>query len=86
MGKWTKVYDSLCESAANVRFEDLCGLVEHLGFVAKSEATSHRVYRHPERPEIPLINLQRDRSGKAKPYQVRQVRWIVETYELEVAQ
>jgi hypothetical protein len=40
---------------------------------------------HATRKELPLINLQADKGGKAKPYQVRQVLTIIEDFSLEVA-
>jgi len=58
--------------------------VEHVGYVERRRAGSHRIYRHATRPELPIINLQAGSAGKAKPYQVRQVLAIIETYELEV--
>jgi hypothetical protein len=45
---------------------------------------SHRIYRHPLRPDLPLVNLQESGAGKAKPYQVRQVLGIIETHGLKV--
>ncbi|MGQ0570110.1 MAG: type II toxin-antitoxin system HicA family toxin [Armatimonadota bacterium] len=69
---------------ANVLFRDLCRLVEHVGYVERRRAGSHRIYRHGTRSELPLINLQEGSAGKAKPYQVRQVLAIVDAYALEV--
>ena len=71
-------------SPANVRFSDLCGLLVHLGYALDRRRGSHRIYRHPSRRDLPLVNLQQGGVGKAKPYQVRQVLGIIETYKLEV--
>lgn len=61
------------EADANFAFEDLRGLLRHLGF-SERQRGSHHIFRQPGIPE--LLNLQRDGS-KAKLYQVRQVRALV---------
>lgn len=65
-------------SDANIRFADLCNLLRSLGFEERT-SSSHHLFVKPGVEE--LINLQRE-SGKAKPYQVRQVRKILLRYEL----
>lgn len=68
----------LGRSDANVRFGDLCNLLQDLGFEERTSSSHHvPVKRGVEE----LINLQRE-SGKAKPYQVRQVRKILLRYGL----
>jgi len=67
---------------ANIRFDDLCGLLRHLGFVERTRG-SHHIFRRSDVAE--RINLQRD-GDKAKPYQVRQVRNIIHKYNLGSAQ
>ncbi len=54
-------------------FEELCGLLKKLGFEMRV-AGSHHFFRRPGIAEA--INLQ-PQSGKAKPYQVRQVRDVL---------
>jgi hypothetical protein len=66
------------KSDANVNFEDLRGLLIHLGFVERIKG-SHHSYRKEGVFEKP--NIQRDGS-KAKAYQVRQVRAIIKKYGL----
>jgi predicted RNA binding protein YcfA (HicA-like mRNA interferase family) len=63
----------------NVRFADLCRLVEALGFQCRRVRGSHHVFAHSDVPE--LINLQ-EVGGQAKPYQVRQLLRLVERYDL----
>ena len=65
-------------SDANIDFDDLCGLLAHLGFALRGRG-SHHVFSKPGISE--RINLQRD-GAKAKPYQVRQVRGIIVKYRL----
>lgn len=63
---------------ANIDFEDLCALLRSLGFAERTRG-SHHVFGRPGVEE--LLNLQQD-GGKAKPYQVRQVRNVVLNYNL----
>ena len=58
---------------AAVRFDDLCQLLESLGFEERIRA-SHHMFRRLGVEE--KINLQREGS-QAKPYQVKQVRAII---------
>lgn len=67
-------------SDANIGFDELCGLLTHLGFEVRVRG-SHHLFSKPGLAE--LINLQRD-GANAKPYQVKQVRTIIVKYKLEV--
>jgi predicted RNA binding protein YcfA (HicA-like mRNA interferase family) len=63
----------------NVRFRDLLGLAEALGFrVARIEGSQH-ILVNPDVPE--LLNLQEVR-GEVKPYQVRQLLHLIERHNL----
>jgi predicted RNA binding protein YcfA (HicA-like mRNA interferase family) len=84
VGRWAELAETARRSPANIRFRDLCGLLLHLGYVLDRKRGSHRIYRHPSRPDLPLVNLQEGASGKAKPYQVRQILGLIESYELKV--
>ncbi len=66
------------ESDANIRFEELCHLLQAKGFRMRVSG-SHHIFTRTGVME--RINLQRDGS-KAKPYQVRQVRRILAYYKL----
>ncbi len=65
-------------SDANISFDDLCQLLIWLGFEERVRG-SHHIFRKQGVEE--KINLQRD-DGKAKVYQVRQVRAIIVKYRL----
>ena len=65
-------------SDAAIRFDDLCSLLERLGF-EKRVRGSHHLFRRAGVEE--KINLQREGSH-AKPYQVKQVRAVVLRYKL----
>jgi len=66
-------------SDANIGFDELCGLLIHLGFEVRAKG-SHHVFTKSTVSE--LINLQRD-GNHAKPYQIKQVRNIIVKYKLE---
>lgn len=66
-------------SDANIRFDDLRGLLRNLGF-AERISGSHHIFR--KQGVVERLNLQRD-DGHAKPYQVRQVRRVILKYKLE---
>lgn len=69
----------LCgDSDTNIRFEELCHLLQAKGFRMRVNG-SHHIFTMSGVME--RINLQREGS-KAKPYQVRQVRKILANYKL----
>jgi predicted RNA binding protein YcfA (HicA-like mRNA interferase family) len=69
-------------SDASIRFDDLCSLLESVGF-AKRTNGSHNIFRKSGVEE--QINLQRD-GNNAKPYQVKQVRAVILKYKLGQAE
>ncbi len=81
MGKQQKTkFDVLSGKAnANIRFDDLCALLISLGFKERTRS-SHRIFSRSGVFEI--LNLQPLSDSKAKPYQVRQVRNVIEKYNL----
>ena len=78
-----KVYDSVLtgRSDANFRFSDLRRLVLALGFAERIKG-DHYIFTCENVLEI--INLQPGPDGKAKSYQVKQVRQLITTYGLKV--
>lgn len=79
MSKWDKLLARVLagRSDANVDFGELCALLELLGYT-KRISGDHFIFRKAGKPEI--INLQPRKDGKAKPYQVAQVRAILQQY------
>jgi predicted RNA binding protein YcfA (HicA-like mRNA interferase family) len=65
-------------SDAGLRFDDLCVLLESLGFEKRIRG-SHNLFRKAGVEE--RIILQRE-GNNAKPYQVKQVRAVVLKYKL----
>ncbi len=80
MSKFDKLRQKILDgkSDVNINFEDLRGLLINLGFAERIKG-SHHSYRKEGIFEKP--NLQRD-GGKAKSYQVRQIREILKKYNL----
>ena len=66
----------------NISFSDLTGLLVALGFELMRVEGSHHIYAREGLREQP--NLQPDRNGQAKPYQVKQVRRLIEKYDLDL--
>lgn len=66
-------------SDKNIRFEDLRNLLFDLAFRERIKG-DHHIFHREHVPEI--LNLQPLKDGKAKPYQVRQVRGVLLKYKL----
>jgi predicted RNA binding protein YcfA (HicA-like mRNA interferase family) len=79
--KKQKLLQKVIAGKTNIRFQEICSLVEAFGFRLDRISGSHYIYVHPQVPE--LVNLQ-NVKGKAKPYQIRQFLSIVEKYNLEM--
>ncbi len=80
MGRWEKLLFEVLRGTgdANIRFNDLCSLLERMGFERRTRG-SHTIFRRAGIED--KVNLQKD-GNKAKPYQVRQVRDIILKYRL----
>lgn len=80
MGKYDKLILQILHglSDANIAFDDLLCLLEHLGFEIRIRG-SHHMFRKAGISE--KINLQRQ-GPKAKPYQVKQVREVIRKHRL----
>jgi hypothetical protein len=80
VSKITKTLDRILRgnADANIRFGDLCALLAHLGF-AQHIRGDHYIFTREGMAEI--LNLQ-PRGGKAKAYQVKQVRGVILSYGL----
>ena len=80
MGKHEKFLLKILSGASdrNIDFGDLCNFLKRLGFVEYTRS-SHHMFRKEGIQE--KMNLQKEGS-KAKPYQVKQVRDIIQRYGL----
>lgn len=65
-------------SDKNIRFEELKKLIGDLGFECRIKG-NHHIFTKMGVNEI--INLQPLKNGKAKPYQVKQVRQLILKYK-----
>lgn len=83
MGRYEKLLVQILQgtSDANIAFSDLRSLLKHLGFEERIRG-SHHLFRKTGVEE--KINLQKA-GGKAKVYQVRQVRKVILKYNLGAA-
>jgi predicted RNA binding protein YcfA (HicA-like mRNA interferase family) len=84
VGNYAKLVRAILlgRSDANIGFDELRNLLLKLGFDERTRG-SHHVFRRDGIEE--RINLQRD-GGKAKPYQVRQVRAVLVRHKLETGE
>ena len=80
MTKQRKVLLKILEanSDANISFNDICILLESLGFERRIKGSHHIFYKDGVSE---IINIQPNGS-KAKPYQVKQIRNIITQYKL----
>ncbi len=82
MSKTEKIREKvlLGHSDANIDFDDLRSLLNSLDFIERIKS-SHHIFTRMGIEEI--INIQ-PKQGKAKPYQVKQIRNIILKYRLGV--
>ena len=66
-------------SDKNIKFEDLRKLLASFGFEERIKG-DHHIFTRPDIIEI--LNIQPLRDGKAKAYQVKQVRSVILKYKL----
>lgn len=84
MGKFEKLLVAVLggRSDNNIAFEDLSLLLERLSFSKRTRGGHHIFWREGI---AEIINIQEKKDGKAKPYQVRQVRELIIRYRLAEA-
>lgn len=62
----------------DIIFAELCGLLHFFGFISRIKGSHHIFYRDDV---AEILNLQ-PKDGKAKAYQVKQVRNVILKYKL----
>lgn len=84
MSKFEKLLLKLLSGNAdnNFSFDDLRNVLIHFDFIERTTGGSHRIFYRDGIDEI--INIQ-PKGGKAKPYQVKQVRLVILKYKLIVS-
>ncbi|HBO85192.1 MAG: toxin HicA [Nitrospirae bacterium GWC2_42_7] len=80
MGRQEKLLTQILRgtSDSNIAFDGLCSLLKYMGFEERIRG-DHHIFTKDGVAEI--LNLQ-PKSGKAKPYQVKQVRDVILKYKL----
>ena len=81
MSRAEKLFDKLTagRNDANFSFDDLCTLLTKLGYNARKTKGSHIIFHRGSS----FLNLQPSTGGKAKSYQVRQVRHELQKLNLK---
>jgi hypothetical protein len=79
MSRWEKTKEQVVSgtSDANIGFDDICNMLTNLGFKERIKGSHHIFTRQNV---VQIINLQPDGNGKAKKYQVRQMRILIQFY------
>lgn len=82
MSKFEKILTKVLRgtSDANIGFNELVSLLIRLGFQFRTRGSHHIFYKDNI---VEIINIQ-EKSGKAKSYQVKQVRSIILKYKIEL--
>lgn len=80
MGKYEKLLRRILTGTSdnNIKFDELCRLLKKLGFEERIRG-DHHIFIKDNVEEI--INIQ-PKSGKAKSYQVKQIRNLIVKYHL----
>ena len=81
MSKAEKLFEKLMsgQNEANFSFDGLCTLLTQLGYNARKTKGSHIIFQRGSS----FLNLQPSTGGKAKAYQVRQVRQELQNLNLK---
>lgn len=77
-----KLLERVRNNPRDVRFSDLVALVGAFGFRLDRTEGSHRIYVHPQTPLH--LNLQPDKNGKTKEYQVRRFLRQIDAFGLRM--
>lgn len=72
MSKIEKLLKKMEKAPQNVNFADLVKVCTHYFGEPRNKASSHHVYKMPWQGN-PRVNIQENKDGSAKPYQVKQV-------------
>lgn len=76
MDSISKILKGMRTNPNGVTFNELKKVCEHFFGPPRQNGSSHCVFKTPW-PGDPRVNIQ-DKKGKAKPYQVRQVRQAID--------
>ena len=76
MSRKKKLLEKLMSGRADKSFpfDDLVLLINHEGWEMRGGGSSHKVFRNLKTPSLPMLNIQKNKDGTAKSYQVEQAR------------
>ncbi|MBW6533595.1 MAG: type II toxin-antitoxin system HicA family toxin [Mariniphaga sp.] len=76
MGKFEKIISKILSGASdkNIKFQELLTILKSFKFEDRIKGSHHIFYRKDIEE---IINIQADKNGNAKPYQVKQIREII---------
>lgn len=84
MAKLEDLIEHMRKTPADVRFADACTVADAFFGKPRQQGTSHRVWKMPWAGD-PRVNMQEDKGGKAKAYQVHQLLKAVDRWYAEQA-
>lgn len=76
MASHEEILREMKNNPKGIRFKELCKICDYYFGEARSQGTSHRIYKTPWAGD-PRVNIQGDK-GMAKAYQVKQVLTAIE--------
>ncbi|MDR1788928.1 MAG: type II toxin-antitoxin system HicA family toxin [Opitutaceae bacterium] len=84
MSRKRKQLEKLLDGKAdnNFPFDDLLAVLGHKGWTERGGGGSHRIFFNPLHPAA-MVNVQPGANGKAKSYQIRQIRELFRKTENE---
>jgi hypothetical protein len=77
-----KLYAKAAKNPSGLRFSEFTRLIETFGYALDRVRGSHHMYYHANVPEF--LNLQPDKNGMAKPYQVRDLLRAIDDFGLSM--
>jgi len=82
VGKHRKFFERLMRGSSDhaLRFDDLCMLLTRLGFEERVRGDHHIFTKEGV---VEIINLQ-PKGFNAKPYQVKQIRYLIQKYGIRL--
>ncbi|MGC5247751.1 toxin HicA [Gordonia sp. DT219] len=80
MGKLERTLATMRSSPSGVRYDDLMHVCRRYFGAPRQSGGSHAVFKMPWAGD-PRVNIQKNKDGTAKAYQVRQVLAAVKWYE-----
>ena len=84
MARLDDVIEQMRREPQSVRYADACTVAAAFFGKPRQQGTSHRVWKMPWAGD-PRVNMQEDKGGKAKAYQVQQLLTAIDRWYAEQA-